>query len=333
MPEACIRPGRDSDAAAFIALIGDCWAEYPGVVFDLDGEVPELKSLASYYAAKGGALWAAEADRAVVGMVAAAPLPGEDGWEITRMYVARAWRGTGLARRLLDAAEARARAAGALRALLWSDTRFRAAHRFYEKHSYVRVGPIRVLDDISKSLEFRYLKPLAGLVVEVVDAPAAASAEPLLGAILAEAVSAGCALGFHAPLDAHRARTLFRDVTKAVATGQRLLLLAWRDGLIIGSVDLDFARAETELNLARVERLMVATDQSDEAVERELVAAAERAAERSNRRLLVASVRAEGLAERVLLGAGWTRLGSIPGSMTDAAGAVSDVAVWWRALG
>jgi hypothetical protein len=42
-----IRPGRDSDAAGFIALIGACWAEYPGCVLDVDGELPELRALAT----------------------------------------------------------------------------------------------------------------------------------------------------------------------------------------------------------------------------------------------------------------------------------------------
>ena len=69
-----LRAGRDDDADAFIALIGACWAEYPGCVMDVDGEVPELRALASYYAEQGGALWVAEAGGRVVGMVATRPL-------------------------------------------------------------------------------------------------------------------------------------------------------------------------------------------------------------------------------------------------------------------
>ncbi|MBX6374229.1 MAG: GNAT family N-acetyltransferase, partial [Acetobacteraceae bacterium] len=55
-----LRPGRDDDAEGFIALIGACWAEYPGCVLDVDGEVPELRALATHFARQGGALWAAE---------------------------------------------------------------------------------------------------------------------------------------------------------------------------------------------------------------------------------------------------------------------------------
>jgi GNAT superfamily N-acetyltransferase len=153
-----LRAGRDDDAAGFIALIGACWAEYPGCIMDLDGEVPELRALASYYASQGGALWAAEADGAVVGMVATRPL--EDGaWEICKMYVAAAHRGAGLANALIDAAEAHARAGGAQQTKLWTDTRFERAHRFYEKRGYVRHGPLRALNDKSNSVEYHYIKP------------------------------------------------------------------------------------------------------------------------------------------------------------------------------
>ncbi|MBN9559608.1 MAG: GNAT family N-acetyltransferase [Alphaproteobacteria bacterium] len=159
--DALIRAGRDADAEDFIALIGACWSEYPGIVFDVDGELPELRALASHYESKGGALWAAEADGRVVGMIAVAPCGGTDAWEIGRLYVFQTWRGGGLAHRLLDAAEARAAAEGGRRLMLWSDTRFERAHRFYEKRDYRRDGPIRALHDKSNTLEFGYIKLLS----------------------------------------------------------------------------------------------------------------------------------------------------------------------------
>jgi GNAT superfamily N-acetyltransferase len=155
-----LRAGRDDDAAGFIALIGGCWAEYPGCVMDLDGEVPELRALGSYYAKQGGALWAAEADGAIVGMAGTRPL-GAGAWEICKMYVTRAHRGTGLAQALLAAAEGHAAGRGASVMKLWSDTRFERAHRFYEKHGYRRSGPNRPLYDKSNSIEYAYAKPLA----------------------------------------------------------------------------------------------------------------------------------------------------------------------------
>jgi len=100
----------------------------------------------------------------------------------------------GLAQRLIDAAEEFARAQGGTRMKLWSDTRFDRAHRFYEKRSYVRSGPLKVHNDLSNSIEFAYAKPLAGVMIERLDAAGAASAEARLAEVLRACVDAG-ALG------------------------------------------------------------------------------------------------------------------------------------------
>ena len=157
MIHSVIRCGRDADAGGFIALIAACWSQYPGVLMDVDGEMPELRALASYYAGKRGKLWAAQRDQTIVGMIATIP-HGEDTWEICRVYVHPSLHGGGLGHRLLDVAEQYARDAGARRLVLWSDTRFERAHRFYEKRGYLRQREVRELHDISNSLEFGYVK-------------------------------------------------------------------------------------------------------------------------------------------------------------------------------
>ena len=125
--------------------------------------------------------------------------------------------GGGLGHRLLDTAEAHARAAGAQRLVLWSDTRFDRAHRFYEKRSYIRSGPIRVLDDISNSLEFAYAKPVNG--IERLDAAAAASAIPRLSEILIACVAEGAGVPFLPPLAPETARAFWQSVARQVAAG------------------------------------------------------------------------------------------------------------------
>ncbi len=95
MTEAAIRPGRDEDAEGFISLIGTAWSEFPGCVLDVDAEAPKLRALASYFERAGGALWSAEREGRVVGMVGTRPLRHDEAYEICRMYVARECRGTG----------------------------------------------------------------------------------------------------------------------------------------------------------------------------------------------------------------------------------------------
>ena len=133
-------PAATSDADGFIALIGACWAEYPGVILDVDGEMPELRALASHYAGKGGALWAAESDGQLVGMVATVPHGARRLGDLPRLHAAvDAWQRP---RRTACSTLPRRMPAppAPTRLVLWSDTRFDRAHRFYEKRGYVRHG-------------------------------------------------------------------------------------------------------------------------------------------------------------------------------------------------
>ncbi|GIX10119.1 GNAT family N-acetyltransferase [Elioraea sp.] len=325
-----IRPGRDDDAAGFIGLIAECWSEYPGCVLDVDGEVPELRRLASHVGERGGALWTAEASGRIVGMIAATPMREDLAWEISRMYVARPYRGTGLAARLLAAAEERIRSAGARRVVLWTDTRFEAAHRFYEKHSFVRAGSIRVLDDKSRSLEFRYAKPIAGTVVEVLDAAAAVSAERRLADVLKACVDDGAVVGFLAPLAMEKARSFWRDRAAEVAAGKRVILCAWVDGAIGGCLQLDMDTPENQSHRAEVRQLIVHPGFRRKGVGRELMARIDQAGLAHGRRLLVLRTWPGGPAEAIVRSLGWNFVGVIPGYAIRPTGEPVDEGYWWK---
>ena len=328
--EGSIRPGRDADAAGYIALIGACWGEYPGCVLDVDNEAPELRALASHIAARGGALWTAEVAGAVVGMVGTVPLNHDDAWEITRMYVAAPHRGTGLAADLLRTAEGHARSRGAKRIVLWTDTRFEAAHRFYEKHSYVRAGSIRVLDDRSRSLEFRYAKPISGTVVEILDPAAAVSAERRLAEVLKACVDDGAVVGFLAPLPIEKARAFWRERASEVAAARRVILAAWVDGEIAGCLQLDLDVPENQMHRAEVRQLLVHPEFRRRGVGRELMARIDRAATAHGRRLLVLRTWPGGPAETIVRSLGWQFVGVIPGYAMRPTGEPVDEGYWWK---
>ncbi len=327
-----LRPGRDADAQGFITLIGDCWADYPGCILDLEREEKPLFALASYYAAGGGALWTAEQDGKVVGMVATRPLGQDRAFEICRMYVAKAAHGSGLAQRLLAMAEAHAVAAGAERLVLWTDTRFDRAHRFYEKQSYVRQGAIRILDDLSKSLEFRYAKPARGLQIEALDAAAAASAEARLAEILIGCVDAGASVHFLPPLARDTARDFWRKVTTAVAGGGRLLLGAWQDGVLAGTVQLDMAMPQNQPHRAEVVKLLVHPDHRRRGIGRALMQRVEQAAARHGKRLLVLDTASGDAGEQLYRSLDWQEAGRIPRFCLMADGSYADTVLFWKEL-
>lgn len=329
-PANMLRPGTDADADAYIRLIGDAWAEFPGVIFDVDGELPELRGLASYFERLGGTLWLAQDGQ---GMVATRPLREDGAWEIGRMYVAKSARGSGLAQTLLRTAEEHARAHGAERMVLWTDTRFEAAHAFYEKAGYVRQGAIRILDDLSKSLEFRYTKPSLGLVVEMLDAAAAASAERRLAEILVACVAAGASVSYLHPLSREKSRAYWKRVSTEVAQGHRVLLAAWVDGALAGTVQLDLATPENQPHRAEIAKLLVDPAYRRRGVGEALMRRAEQAAQRLGRRLLTLDTRAGDLAEPLYHRLGWHEAGRIPGYALDETGQARDTRFFYKTIG
>jgi GNAT superfamily N-acetyltransferase len=286
-----------------------------------------LRALASYYAGKGGALWTAETEGKIVGMIGV--VPRSDGaWEIVRLYMLQPYRGTDLAPRLLAIAEAHARAAGATRLVLWSDTRFDRAHRFYEKHSYVRHGPIGVLHDMSNSLEFGYAKPVAG--IEVLDAASAASAERRLTEILCACVEAGASVSYLPPLAPAIARAFWQRMATEVAAGTRILLAAWDDALLVGTVMLEFASSPNQPHRAEVQKLLVHPAARRRGLARALMLRAEQAARRDGRTLLTLDTRADDAAENLYRAMGWQEAGRIPGYALNADLIPCDTVFFWR---
>lgn len=327
-----LRAGRDDDAEQLIALIAACWGLYPGVRMDVDGEMPELHALATYYARAGGMLWVAEAAGSVVGMAATRPLGADDpaSWELCRVYVHPSQHGGGLGHALVGEAETFAMGAGATRMVLWSDTRFDRAHRFYEKRSYVRDGPIRVLHDISNSLEFGYAKPVDGIAL--LDAAAAASAERRLADVLSACVAGGASLGFLPPLLPPVARAFWKRVTSGIAAGTHALLCGWSQGVLRGAVVLDLDLPPNQAHRVALRMLLVHPEARRRGLGRALLQRAEQEAVQRQRFLLTLETRAGDAADHMLRKDGWQELGRIPGYTRRADGSQATAAFFWKML-
>jgi putative acetyltransferase len=153
-----IRPVIDADAQDLFGLLSLCYAEYPGCFVDPHDDLPDLRAAGSSYAATDGAFWAVEDERGRVCACVAVDFPERGTAELHRLYVRSDRRGQGLGSLLVRQAENRARARGADRIVLWSDTRFTTAHRLYRRLGYTQVDGQRQLADISKSAEYRFEK-------------------------------------------------------------------------------------------------------------------------------------------------------------------------------
>ncbi len=155
-----IREGRDDDAWDLVGLVAGCWSEYPGCVLDVNGEEPELLAIATAYEHRGGRFWVAEETGRLIASIGLAPAPDDGTVLLQKLYVAQSARRKGLGGRLVGLVETTAAERGATKIELWTDTRFAAAHRLYERLGYVRNGTTRELHDLSNSVEYHFLKKL-----------------------------------------------------------------------------------------------------------------------------------------------------------------------------
>lgn len=171
-PGTHLRQATDTDGTAIARLIAAIFAEYPGCHYAAQ-EFPELTAVASHFAAHGGHVWVVEKDvanstpsatqtaRELIACCAITPTRIPSHFELKKVYVNKSWRGSGLARHLVAVALDLARAQGAKRVELFSDTRFLAAHRFYQKLGFVQIPGERYLADISQSWEYHFIRDIA----------------------------------------------------------------------------------------------------------------------------------------------------------------------------
>jgi GNAT superfamily N-acetyltransferase len=129
-------------------------------VLDVDGEEPWLRAPADAYQKYAGRLWVAELGGALVACAGLRPLDRPGTVELKSLYVAAAARRRGLGELLVEIVESEARAWGAERVELWSDTRFTDGHRLYSRLGYEQVLGTRELHDLSRTTEYGFAKAL-----------------------------------------------------------------------------------------------------------------------------------------------------------------------------
>lgn len=159
-PGFALRDAEDRDSPALIRLVDALYRDYPGCVLLVDAEEPELRAPAGAYAPEG-AWWVVERGGDLVASIAVRPSAYRPGWgELRKLYVDRRTQGQGLGQALLRFAEDEMAARGWRQSHLWTDSRFDAAHRLYERAGWHRQALTRLLNDASNTTEFEYRKRL-----------------------------------------------------------------------------------------------------------------------------------------------------------------------------
>lgn len=138
-----IRAYENADHVAIVALftrinrelappdMRERFEEY--IATSISGELSQLRDIFSE--AKRNAFWVVAIDGQIVGMFGIESR-SEDSTELRRMYLDRAYRGRGIAQRMLQCAEARARQLGFSKLILSTAEVQEAAIAFYRKSGY-----------------------------------------------------------------------------------------------------------------------------------------------------------------------------------------------------
>jgi N-acetylglutamate synthase-like GNAT family acetyltransferase len=110
--------------------------------FDMsEQDQPDLSDIPNFYQSGAGGFWVALADNEVVGTIALRDIENNQG-ALRKMFVKATHRGSkhGVAAALLEQLVRSAEGKGIRELYLGTTEKFLAAHRFYEKNGFGRVG-------------------------------------------------------------------------------------------------------------------------------------------------------------------------------------------------
>jgi ribosomal protein S18 acetylase RimI-like enzyme len=139
-----------------------------------------------------------------------------------------------------------------------------------------------------------------------------------LGELTHACVHAGASIGFIIPHSRSESADFWRaKVAPAVRDGRRVLLVAWHDGRIAGSVQLDHDTPANQPHRAEIRKLLVHPDFRRQGIARRLMGEIERQAAMLKRSLLTLDTRPGVGAEPLYRSLGYQTTGTIPDYCRD----------------
>jgi GNAT superfamily N-acetyltransferase len=165
--------------------------------------------------------------------------------------------------------------------------------------------------------------------LNAVDARAALDA---LAAVLQDAVDGGDSVSFMDGFGADDARSFYESLLPDVERGTRVLLAAYVDGELVGTVQLVHAWPPNSQHRADVAKLLVHRRARGQGVGRALMEQLEHEARADGKTLLILDTVAERAADRLYGRLGWTRLGTVPDYARDPDGGFCDATFFYKHL-
>ena len=150
--------------------------------------------------------------------------------------------------------------------------------------------------------------------------------------LLRDAVDGGASVSFLPPLDPAEARAYWTATLAEVADGTRLLLAAFEDDCLAGSVQLELAQRPNGRHRGEVAKLLVHSRYRRRGIAQALMGAVEEQARAHGRTTLVLDTRQGDVAEGLYRKLGWTEAGVIPRFALNGDGGVDPTVFFYKLL-
>jgi len=150
--------------------------------------------------------------------------------------------------------------------------------------------------------------------------------------VLFDCVEGGASVSFLWPFSREDAEAFFRKCIEGVEAGERILLAAFGDGRLVGTVQIITALPPNQPHRADVAKLLVHRGARGSGVGQKLMEEVERQARAAGKTLLVLDTVTDGDAERLYTRLEWTRVGVIPDYALFPDGQPCATTVFYKAL-
>jgi GNAT superfamily N-acetyltransferase len=153
-----------------------------------------------------------------------------------------------------------------------------------------------------------------------------------LAGVLHDCVEGGASVSFMDPFTLDDARRWFEGALPEVGVGTRVLLAAYDDGELVGTVQLVHAVAPNQAHRADIAKLLVHRKARGRGIAALLMERAEEEALAEGKWLLVLDTVTGSGAERLYQRLGWNTVGSIPDYAQYPDGRMCATTVFWKRL-
>ncbi len=133
-----------------------------------------------------------------------------------------------------------------------------------------------------------------------------------LAAVLYDCVAGGASVGFMAPYSHAQAREMYEGWATEAEAGRRLILGAFVNGYLVGTVQVVLAMMPNQPHRAEIAKLLVHRSARKRGIAERLMEQAEAEARAEGKTLLVLDAVTDGDAARLYERMGWTVVGVVP---------------------